>query len=299
MFESFDFSILEDSEFKEDAVREEIILPIIKALGYNVSGDSRIVRSRSLIHPYVALGSKQRKISIIPDYIFLSENKPYWILDAKSPIENVVNDKHIGQAYSYAIHPEVQADLYALCNGKEFALYSIKKFSPLLHFAIKDIDNYWGVLYRILNPEIKANPKVLQYQPDYGLHLHRLGAPTGFKLVIPAIHTKFISKLEDGLYTTMTSIPSVESPTEYLVSIDFEEDEFSQLLNLLPEKQAISISNTLKRQPYTIYLKDSSEFKFGVVMQLTQNIIHNAEEAYLPFKVTEFIPYLNIEGKVV
>jgi len=121
MFEDFDFTILEDPEFKEDSVREELVLPLIKALDYNITGDSRVVRSRGLIHPYVALGSKQRKVSIIPDYLFLSENKPYWVLDAKSPTEDVIKSKHVEQAYSYAIHPEVRAELFALCNGKEFA----------------------------------------------------------------------------------------------------------------------------------------------------------------------------------
>lgn len=77
MFDEFDFNILNDPDFKEDAVREEIILPIIKGLGYTLSGNSKIVRSKSLIHPYVAIGSKQRKVSIIPDYVFYSDGKPF------------------------------------------------------------------------------------------------------------------------------------------------------------------------------------------------------------------------------
>ena len=34
MFEDLDFSVLDDPSFKEDAVREEIIAPILKRLGY-------------------------------------------------------------------------------------------------------------------------------------------------------------------------------------------------------------------------------------------------------------------------
>lgn len=112
MFEDFDFSLLDSPEFKEDSVREELILPII--------------RSKTLEHPYVSIGSQPRKISIIPDYVFLSDDKPYWVLDAKSPSEKIRKSEHVEQAYSYAIHPEIRADLYALCNGKEFILYSIK-----------------------------------------------------------------------------------------------------------------------------------------------------------------------------
>jgi hypothetical protein len=40
IFGDFDFSVLADDDFKEDAVREELILPIIKKLGYTTSGAS-------------------------------------------------------------------------------------------------------------------------------------------------------------------------------------------------------------------------------------------------------------------
>lgn len=53
MFENFDFEVLQDPQFKEDAVREEIILPLIKQLGYTLTGNSKIIRSKSLVHPYV------------------------------------------------------------------------------------------------------------------------------------------------------------------------------------------------------------------------------------------------------
>ncbi|TOJ02866.1 type I restriction enzyme HsdR N-terminal domain-containing protein, partial [Vibrio parahaemolyticus] len=150
MFSNFDFSILDAPDFKEDAVREELVLPIIKALGYSVTGDSRIIRSKSLVHPYVAIGSQQRKVSIVPDYVFTSDSSPYWILDAKSPNESILKSKHVEQAYSYAIHPEVRAPLYALCNGREFVLFDVKKFDPILHFKLTDIETYWGHLFRIL-----------------------------------------------------------------------------------------------------------------------------------------------------
>ena len=291
MFEDYDFNVLDDPEFKEDSVREEFVLPLIKALGYQVTGDSRVVRSRSLIHPYVALGSKQRKVSIVPDYVFLSEDSPYWVLDAKAPDEDVVKSKHVEQAYSYAIHPEIRAELFALCNGKEFALFSVKQFEPVLHFSLEDINSHWEVLYRILHPEIKARPEVVQYHPDYGLHLRRLGAETGFEIIALAVNTNFIGKVEDGLYTTSTVIPA---EAEYAMTLDFGDTELSQLLKLLPKEQASILSNGLKRQPYTVRLKNE-DFRFGAASQLTEEIIYNAEESYVPFQVKEFMPYLDLE----
>ncbi len=53
----FDFSVLDDPEFKEDSVREEIVAPLVRALGYAPSGRYRVIRSRPLEHPYVSIGS--------------------------------------------------------------------------------------------------------------------------------------------------------------------------------------------------------------------------------------------------
>lgn len=287
MFSEFDFEILNDSDFKEDAVREELIVPIIKKLGYLVHGDSRIIRSKALIHPYVAIGSQERKISIIPDYIFTSDNKPYWILDAKSPSENILKSKHNEQAYSYAIHPEIRAELFALCNGKEFVLYSIKKFEPLIHFKLEDINNHWNKLYRILNPAIKANPELLNYHPDFGLHLHRLGAESGLLFIAVAVNCNYITKIEDDLYTTMTVID------DYVISLDFNHQQLMELFKLVPKNLSEKIRNTLKRQPFRVHLTDE-QIQFGVVAKLKNEIMHNAEESYIPFEVQEFKRYMEI-----
>jgi len=288
MFENFDFEILNDPDFKEDAVREEIILPIIKALGYKISGDNRIIRSKSLIHPYVAIGSKQRKISIVPDYVFLSDGSPYWIMDAKAPKEDLLHSKHIEQAYSYAIHPEIRAELFALCNGKKFILFSIKKWDPLLHFEIQNIGSHWDQLFRMLNPEIKANPELLEYHPDYGLFLYRLGVEKGFKLISLAVNSNFIAKVEDGLYTISTLIPG---DVDYALSLDCNEKQFQQLLSLLPDRQSKIIEQSLKRQPYVVHLKNE-DFQFGCVSVLKDEMCHNQEETYIPFEVEEFMEYM-------
>ena len=48
---NFDFRGLKDNhEFKEDSVREVLILPLLKYLGY---GEDNIVRSLTLQHPFL------------------------------------------------------------------------------------------------------------------------------------------------------------------------------------------------------------------------------------------------------
>ncbi|MEZ9593826.1 hypothetical protein AB4298_04245 [Shewanella sp. 10N.261.52.F9] len=287
MFNEFDFTLLDDPDFKEDSVREELVIPLIRKLGYSATSPNKIVRSKSLIHPYVAIGSKQRKVSIIPDYLFHCDNSPFWVLDAKSPTEDIIKSKHVEQAYSYAIHPEVRAKYYALCNGREFSLYSINKFEPIMHFYLADIAENFEILNRLLNPNIRANDEVMDYLPDYGIHMLKLGAKEGFSFTGLAVNSCFIAKVEDDLYTTTTTIPG---DIKFAQSIDFNGKQLEKLLSLQPDDIANTVRESLKRQPYYVLL-DDVELKFGMHALLSTEIQHNAEEQYLPFIVKEILEY--------
>jgi hypothetical protein len=284
MFDNFDFNVLKDPDFKEDSVREELIVPIVKALGYSSSGSAKVVRSKSLISPLVAIGSTQRKVSIIPDYLFLSDDKALWILDAKSPSEDIFKSKHVEQAYSYAIHPEVRAQMYALCNGIEFVLYDIRKFEPILHFKLQNIGKYWEPLYRLLNATVQGDPELVNYKLDYGIFMKRIGAIDGFKLIAPCCSSKFIAKVEDGMYTTTSIVPG---DVECALSLDFSEKQLHKLMSFQPKKLAEQTIQALKRQPYYIFL-DTDEYEFSVVANLSKDIMHNAEESYISFNVVDF-----------
>ena len=52
-------TISQNPDFKEDSVREVIIHPILRELGYE---ESNIIRSKTLKHPFLKIGSKKRKI---------------------------------------------------------------------------------------------------------------------------------------------------------------------------------------------------------------------------------------------
>ena len=89
IFGDLDFSKLRDNhEFKEDSVREVIIMPLLEHLGYM---QGNIVRSLSLRHPFLKIGSnKKRSIQLVPDYVLKIENSYAWVLDAKGPRENII-----------------------------------------------------------------------------------------------------------------------------------------------------------------------------------------------------------------
>ncbi len=150
--DSFDFNLLSGSDFKEDSVREVIISPILRELGYTEGGLNRIVRSRSLSHPFVKTGSGDREIRIVPDYLLLAANKPAWVLDAKSPNQTITSGGNVEQTYFYAIHPDIRSRYFALCNGREFALFEKDRQELALAFHISEISFHWDELYQLLAP---------------------------------------------------------------------------------------------------------------------------------------------------
>ncbi len=152
LFEDFDFELLKSPDFKEDSVREELILPILKALGYSAHGQNKIIRSKKLRHPFVTIGSKEVPLTNYPDYLFEVDGKFAWVLDAKGPDESILTGKNTEQAFFYAIHPEINVPYFALCNGKEFILFDRSLEKTVLHFLLSEIDKHWTELEKYLSP---------------------------------------------------------------------------------------------------------------------------------------------------
>lgn len=153
--EDFDWTLLDSQDFKEDSVREEIIHPLLKALGYAASGPNRITRSKGLEHPFLTVGSKKKPITLIPDYLLTVDGNFTFVLDAKSPDEEIKTGHNVEQVYSYAVHPEIRVELFALCNGREFILFDVHQKEPVLYLHLSEITHYWEDLLKYLFP-VKA-----------------------------------------------------------------------------------------------------------------------------------------------
>lgn len=163
-------------------------------------------------------------------------------------------------------------------------------------FNLKDIGSYWEQLYRILNPKVKANPALVDYATDFGIHMRKIGFKKGGLFTAPAINTKFISRLSDNSYTTVSTIPG---DREMAISLDFNKKTFKQLLKVLPEEQAQMIRSALSRQPFYIQLSENdSDIKFGVISTISNGIQRNAEENYIPFTVKEVMEYNHLIDKL-
>ncbi len=170
IFKDFDFSLLNNSDFGEDAVREELINPILKKLGYKASGAYKINYSKSLNHPFVKTGSGEREIKIIPDYLLEVNNKYALVFDAKAPTEEILTGEHREQVYFYAIHPDIRTKIYAICNGKEFAVFPIDGNKLILYFQLSEIEKHWAKIEEFISPhafELQADKiEYLQEAPE-------------------------------------------------------------------------------------------------------------------------------------
>ncbi|MCA6085401.1 DNA methyltransferase [Candidatus Endomicrobiellum agilis] len=162
LFSSSTLNKISNPDFKEDSVKEIIILPILERLGYK---RENIIRSKSLKHPFLKVGSKKRSVKLIPDYVLKVKDNFVCVLEAKAPNQKVINSDNVEQAYSYAFHPEIKSIYFALCNGLEFSLFrTLSTDEPILYFKIEDIDENLEKLIALLSPSSFQNGKSFVYE---------------------------------------------------------------------------------------------------------------------------------------
>ncbi|MCA6072800.1 MAG: type I restriction enzyme HsdR N-terminal domain-containing protein [Endomicrobium sp.] len=154
--------IASNADFKENSVREIIVVPILKELGYS---DENIIRSKTLRHPFLKIGSKKRPVNLVPDYVLRVGDSFACVLEAKAPNQKIIDNENVEQAYSYAAHPEIRSLYFALCNGIEFSLYRTSdSSSPILYFDVEDIDRNWDKLRLLLSQDSFQSGKRYVYE---------------------------------------------------------------------------------------------------------------------------------------
>lgn len=284
---NFKKSLLDNPEFKEDSVREEIISPLLKRLGYAPGTANNLVRSRALPHPYVYIGTKKHNIKIIPDYVLEPEYGGKWILDAKSPNEQLRKGKNPEQAFSYAIHPEIRAMTYALCNGRELVIFKLNQVEPVLVLPIEDWEQNWGEILIHLCPTAFKDPKQRTYQPDYGLMLYKMGLPLGETQEYRHIGIPMIAKVGEDEYSFFVSI--MFEGILNAASFDFNEAQYQQLLQCLPNEYAEKARKHIRNIHDRVHFVENPP-QLHVIATIGDTIHSNEIEDYCPMRVVEFRP---------
>jgi hypothetical protein len=248
VFDGLGVNIFDDPEFKEDSVRETIITPMLTRLGYKPYGDAKVIRSRALKHPFIRIGTRNHPVTVIPDYTLLFEDRPLFILDAKSPAEDLLKEIHVQQAYSYAVHPEVRCDEFGLCNGRCLALFHVDSHAPALVLTFDEYLSRWEEIEKRLAPKYLLNPKLRKIRPDFGTKLLGLGTKSEADLTFLGARLNLFARVDAQLFTATSNIDFAGS--EHCASFDFHSDLLPQMIAGLPDPLRRLFQEALDRNPF-------------------------------------------------
>lgn len=154
-----DFSPINFSVLNETDVREEIIAPLLRLLGYKSGTKNNIIREQSLRYPRAYLGRKNKNKDPLlrgkADYICEVDTRIRWVIEAKDP--NALFDiDEIEQAFSYAFHPEIRAVYFVLCNGRKIDVYATVNSpdaEPIFSLSYENFSSSFDKLKNILGPD--------------------------------------------------------------------------------------------------------------------------------------------------
>ena len=123
----------------ENFVREEFLVPVFNAAGYDAFGTDIVDRGVNL-KKYVTK-QKGNRLNIFPDFVLYKNNVPIWVIDAKSPRVKVDSRKNIEQISNYSNY--IGCSNAILSNAKETILYKIygSKVIVIDTFTLKAINN--------------------------------------------------------------------------------------------------------------------------------------------------------------
>lgn len=129
-----------------------------------------------------------------------------WILDAKAPIENIKSGKNVEQAYSYAIHPDIRVNYYALCNGREFVVFHISRIKPELVVEMQKINEHWLEIVQKLGATAFTEDRENEIHPDFGLKMLKVGATSENEMHFPLVPVSFIQRMGANTFTMAISM---------------------------------------------------------------------------------------------
>lgn len=153
------FPALPFERLNEADVREEVIAPMLRQLGYRSGTANDVIREQSLRYPRVFLGRKDPKRDPIlrgkADYILEVDGRLRWVIEAKAPGVEIDVDC-IEQAWTYSNHAEVRAVYFAVSNGRELRVFRTNDaptVGAILTLSYEELSTRFYSLESLLSPE--------------------------------------------------------------------------------------------------------------------------------------------------
>ncbi len=135
----------------EAAIREDWIRPLLDHLGYGIDTLNEIEYEESvaLRKPVRLLGSHRLRVDYLPTVL----HRELWLIEAKAPTGDIDSQEHLGQAWSYATHPEIHVPLMALADGSRIVVYDVTRPEwdvPVVDIAASELVPRFGELEAVL-----------------------------------------------------------------------------------------------------------------------------------------------------
>jgi hypothetical protein len=141
----------------ESDVREDVAMPLLRALGYAAGTANDIIREKTLSYPNNFLGRKRKTDPPLrgrADYILTVLGAGTWTLEIKGEEVEIDRDA-IEQAITYARHPQVSGTYATVLNGKRFVVFHNTQRSdelPLIDMPVEEINDLARALQNTLSP---------------------------------------------------------------------------------------------------------------------------------------------------
>lgn len=171
-----EFPIYNFDSMGETDVREEIIAPLLRHLGYRSGTSNDVIREQHLSYPQLSLGRRKPTDPYLrgkADYICEVGEQVKWVIEAKAPGE-ALDEVTEEQAWSYANHPEIRAVYFVITNGREFKLYQTNrgpKAGALFESTYEQMAENLDAIENILSP--------MAILRDHPAQMVDLGKPIG------------------------------------------------------------------------------------------------------------------------
>lgn len=297
--------MIPNDDWSEAAVRESCIYPLLQRLGYERGGQNDLRSDVCLRYPTIYIGRRKPgpKLTAFADYQLEAEGKIRWVIEAKAPNETFDQDA-INQAYSYAIHPEVKAVYYALCNGRRLIIFRTANAPnspaildvelPAIGLSYHAIENTVGpaaLLRRFPAETIDFGqplgigfPSTLQVRGGYWIHDHGPNEMRRLLGVSQTVVGGVIQRYEDGRIGALIMIrASHETIQKLLTQLGLDRFECISGSTSLP---------TDPTQPMSFVCEQSATFPAGTKMLDMESM----KEIESPLDITS---YFRFEAQMV
>jgi hypothetical protein len=251
-----DFPKLAFEQLNEADVREEVIAPLLRELGYRSGTENNVVRELPLRYPRQFLGRKDlAKDPVLRgkvDYVLEANSRVRWVIEAKAPDVPIANDA-IEQAWTYANHAEVRAVYFALCNGRTLKVFQTNlapDAGPILTVSYDELTERYAEVCSFLAPE--------SLMREFPVREIEVGSPIGPGLRSVVRITNGLIRY-DRVIPDMSPLKDMQNP---IVGGAVERDEDGKLTALLtslsPFRSVQALNDRLGLSSFEMQCNDSA-----------------------------------------